>query len=98
MRKLKIEINEKGEVRLEDQAQWVAAASGRVLDAEVRQQSEIKDPQMIRYDGVYMIANNLGFLRSPWKNLPNSCRSEEGRWLIYKVGTIKIKKLLGVNI
>ena len=57
MRKLKIEINEKGEVRLEDQVQWVAAASGRVLDAEVRQQSEIKDPQMIRYDGVYMIAN-----------------------------------------
>jgi len=57
VRKLKIEINEKGEVRLEDQVQWVAAASGRVLDAEVRQQSEIKDPQMIRYDGVYMIAN-----------------------------------------
>lgn len=41
MRKLKIEINKKGEVRLEDQAQWVAANSDRVLSAEVRQRLRV---------------------------------------------------------
>lgn len=59
MHKLKIKIHKTGKVRLEDQVQWVAAILGWILGAEVRQQPKIEHPQMIRYDGVYMIANSL---------------------------------------
>ena len=56
-RKLKNEIKEKGEVRLKPQTQWVAATSGRVFGAELRQRLRDECPRVPGNDGDLMAAN-----------------------------------------
>ena len=52
---------QKGEVRLEDRAQWVTAVSGRVLDARVRQMQQILRRHMTQNGNLLMKPNIFDF-------------------------------------
>ncbi|MBC7963184.1 MAG: hypothetical protein H7Y05_09600 [Steroidobacteraceae bacterium] len=60
---MKIVIRKKGKVHLEDQAQWVAATSSRVLGARVRQTQQILRRHMTENGNLLMTPNIFAYMR-----------------------------------